>query len=43
MKITIACPKTVLRNEELASEFPDWPADKIQTKLGIVSRHVCGV
>ena len=42
MKITIACPERVLRNEELASEFPDWPAEKIQDKLGIVSRHVCG-
>lgn len=35
-------PQTVLSNEELYGEFPDWPPDKIEQKLGIRKRHIAG-
>jgi 3-oxoacyl-[acyl-carrier-protein] synthase-3 len=34
-------PEKILTNEELAADFPDWPAEKIKNKLGIVKRHLC--
>jgi len=33
-------PEAVLGNDELASLFPDWPADKILSKTGIARRHI---
>ena len=33
-------PETVLTNEAIAAAFPDWPADKIEKKLGIRERHI---
>jgi 3-oxoacyl-[acyl-carrier-protein] synthase-3 len=36
-------PETVLTNEMLFNEFPDWPPDKIEQKLGIRERHIAGV
>ena len=33
-------PQRVLTNEELAESFPEWPAEKIQEKLGISSRLI---
>ena len=42
MKIAYSLPKKSLANEELVKEFPDWTAEKILTKTGIASRHVCG-
>lgn len=33
-------PERTLSNEELAVYFPEWPADKIQSKLGITGRHI---
>ncbi|QDQ41103.1 ketoacyl-ACP synthase III [Legionella geestiana] len=33
-------PSTVLSNEQLALEFPDFPAEKIYEKTGIRERHV---
>jgi 3-oxoacyl-[acyl-carrier-protein] synthase-3 len=35
-------PETVLRNEELASIYPDWTAEKIAQKTGIRERRVAG-
>lgn len=33
-------PAQTLSNEELAAVFPDWPADKIFEKTGILVRHI---
>jgi 3-oxoacyl-[acyl-carrier-protein] synthase-3 len=33
-------PSTILTNEELAKEFPDWPAEKILSKTGIKERRI---
>lgn len=33
-------PETVLTNEQLASEFPEWSTDKIAQKVGISERHI---
>jgi 3-oxoacyl-[acyl-carrier-protein] synthase-3 len=33
-------PETVLDNQQLAVEFPDWSAEKIKAKTGIDQRHI---
>ena len=33
-------PEKTLSNSELEKEFPEWTAEKIEQKVGIVSRHV---
>ena len=33
-------PERVLTNAELASLYPEWTADRIEKKLGIVERHI---
>jgi 3-oxoacyl-[acyl-carrier-protein] synthase III len=33
-------PETVVTNEDLAREFPEWPCEKIQAKTGICQRHI---
>ncbi|MFM8251361.1 MAG: 3-oxoacyl-ACP synthase III family protein [Planctomycetota bacterium] len=33
-------PELTLTNEELAHDFPEWNAEKISSKTGIVSRHI---
>lgn len=33
-------PEKVISNQDLATEFPEWPVEKIQGKTGIVERHV---
>lgn len=33
-------PARVITNQELESLFPEWPAPKIEEKLGIVTRHI---
>lgn len=33
-------PASTLSNEALAEVFPDWPADKIFDKTGILTRHI---
>lgn len=35
-------PERVLTNGELAAEFPEWTAERIEKKLGIVERHIAG-
>lgn len=34
-------PVDVLTNEDLAFEYPDWSVDKIFSKTGIHTRHIC--
>lgn len=34
-------PENTLTNEDLALEFPDWSVDKIFSKTGIHTRHIC--
>ncbi|MEI6491221.1 MAG: ketoacyl-ACP synthase III [Verrucomicrobiota bacterium] len=33
-------PKGELTNEQLAAQFPEWPAEKIKEKLGVTCRHI---
>jgi 3-oxoacyl-[acyl-carrier-protein] synthase-3 len=33
-------PQTVLSNQDLAAEFPEWSMEKIQGKTGISDRHI---
>lgn len=33
-------PHKTLSNEEIAGAFPDWPAEKIKAKTGIIRRHI---
>lgn len=33
-------PEKVIKNEDLAKEFPEWPAEKITGKVGIKERHI---
>lgn len=33
-------PETILTNEQLASEFPEWTTEKIAGKVGIAERHI---
>lgn len=35
-------PEAVLDNRALARQFPDWSAEKIESKTGIRARHVAG-
>ncbi len=35
-------PEQVLTNDQLASEFPGWSAQKIEEKTGIHERHIAG-
>lgn len=34
-------PKNILSNDELTAEFKNWTSEKIKTKTGIVTRHIC--
>lgn len=38
--ISYYLPKTVITNEELVKEFPEWTVDKIADKVGVHQRHV---
>ena len=33
-------PQTVLTNEQIAEQFPEWTTDKIASKVGISERHI---
>lgn len=35
-------PETIVTNEELVGEFPEWTVDKIADKVGVNNRHVAG-
>lgn len=35
-------PETIVTNEELVADFPEWTVDKIADKVGVNKRHVAG-
>jgi 3-oxoacyl-[acyl-carrier-protein] synthase-3 len=35
-------PETILTNDDIAASFPEWPAEKIEKKLGIRERRISG-
>ena len=35
-------PETILTNEELQNEYPDWNMDKVTEKSGVYQRHIAG-
>ena len=39
-KISYYLPENILDNLKLTLEYPDWTADKIESKTGIRERHV---
>lgn len=40
LAIEYELPAGILDNDQLAAEYPDWPADKILAKTGIRRRHI---
>jgi 3-oxoacyl-[acyl-carrier-protein] synthase-3 len=40
--ISYYLPEKVLSNEEIIRQFPEWTADKIAKKVGVVNRHIVG-
>lgn len=38
--ITYHLPQTIVTNEELVTEFPEWTVEKIADKVGVSQRHV---
>lgn len=40
--ISYYLPETVLTNEQLVAEFPEWTVEKIASKVGVNQRHVVG-
>ena len=38
--ISYYLPETVVSNEDLLKEFPEWSAEKVASKVGVLSRHV---
>jgi 3-oxoacyl-[acyl-carrier-protein] synthase-3 len=38
--ISYILPDTIVTNQDLVGEFPEWSVDKIAKKVGVVSRHV---
>lgn len=41
-RIEYYLPERVETTEDLAAEFPEWSADKIESKVGISARHISG-
>lgn len=41
-KIDFYLPESILTNEELSAQFPDWTPDKIEDKIGVRERRVVG-
>jgi 3-oxoacyl-[acyl-carrier-protein] synthase-3 len=41
--ISYYLPDTIVSNQDLVEEFPEWSVDKIAKKVGVVSRHVVAV
>jgi 3-oxoacyl-[acyl-carrier-protein] synthase-3 len=39
-KIEYYLPETLLTNDDLEREFPDWSSEKIENKIGIRERHI---
>jgi len=40
VKVEYYLPETVITNNDLAKEFPEWSSDKIEKKIGIRERHI---
>lgn len=40
--ISYYLPQTVVTNEELVRDFPEWSVDKVAAKVGVNSRHIAG-
>ncbi len=40
--ISYYLPETVVTNEQLVAEFPEWTVDKIADKVGVNIRHIAG-
>ncbi len=40
--ISYYLPETVLTNEELTREFPEWDVEKVYSKVGVRERHISG-
>jgi len=40
VKIEYYLPETIITNDDLEKEFPDWSSDKIEKKIGIRERHI---
>jgi len=40
--ISYYLPETIVTNEDLVSQFPDWSVEKIISKIGISERHIAG-
>jgi len=38
--ITYYLPESILSNEKLVEEFPEWTVEKIASKIGVTKRHV---
>ena len=38
--ISYYLPETIVSNQDLVEEFPEWSVDKIAKKIGVVNRHV---
>ena len=38
--ISYYLPETIVSNQDLVEEFPEWSVDKIAKKIGVVDRHV---
>jgi 3-oxoacyl-[acyl-carrier-protein] synthase III len=41
-KIAYYLPEMVYDNQQVFKEFPDWPPDKVEQKIGIRQRHIAG-
>ena len=40
--ISYYLPETVITNEDLVYEFPEWDVDKVYNKVGVKERHLAG-
>lgn len=40
--ISYYLPDSVLKNEDLVKEFPEWTVEKVAAKIGINQRHIAG-
>jgi len=41
--ISYYLPETILSNEQLIQEFPEWTVDKIANKIGVDNRHIASM
>jgi 3-oxoacyl-[acyl-carrier-protein] synthase III len=40
--ISYYLPETIITNEDLVEQFPEWSVSKIISKIGIIERHIAG-